>query len=195
MSTRLQPVHGFVGADADAAHLAQRSGKRAALAAGLAAQLQRDAAALAVVGFGKIDEFEIESEGAGEQDGALDGQRVHKFERLCGVAGGFSLVAARLGIAAANGALAQRFNVRKEVLAGLLAQHFAQQHAQRAHIAAQRRFFQSRRSGLPTRPGAATSFRGSRVRPSCFDYARRESRFMCHLEESAVCPSTLQLHG
>ncbi len=152
----LEPVHGLFGGDADAAHLAQSAGERAALAAGLAAQLESQAAALAVVGFGQIDELEVEGESAREQDGAIDGQRVDQFERGGGVAGRFFLVAAGFGIAAADGALAQRFDVREQVFAGLLAQHFAQQHAERAHIAAQGSFFQvaglSFKFGQPLRP-------------------------------------------
>ena len=50
--------------------------------------------------------------------------------------------AACLGVTAANGALAQRFNVGKQFFAGLLAQHFAQQHAERTHIASQGGFLQ-----------------------------------------------------
>ena len=70
------------------------------------------------------------------------GSECTKLERLCGVAGSFFLLAARLGVAAANGALAQRLNVCKQVLAGLLAQHLAQQRAQRTDIAPQRCFLQ-----------------------------------------------------
>ena len=55
---------------------------------------------------------------------------------------GLILVAAGFGVSPANGPLPQRFYVRVKVFAGLLAQNIAQQHAQRAHIAAQRSFFQ-----------------------------------------------------
>ena len=58
------------------------------------------------------------------------------------MAGGFFVVAARLGVAAADGALAQGFDVREELVAGLLAQHLAEQRAERAHVAAQRRFLE-----------------------------------------------------
>ena len=130
-------------------------------------KLQGDAAALAVVGFGQVDELEVEGEGAGEQDGALDGQRVDQLERGGGVAGGFFVVAAGFGVAAADGALAQRFDVREEVVAGLLAQHFAQQHAQRAHVAAQGRFFQIAGLGFelgqPLRPAFGIPQKGHRV--------------------------------
>ena len=49
----------------------KRPSQRAALAAGLAAQPQRNAAALAMVGFSQVDQLEVEGKGAGEQDGAL----------------------------------------------------------------------------------------------------------------------------
>ncbi len=44
-------------------------------------------------------------------------------------------------LAPPNGIAAQLFHLREKRLAGLLAQHRAQQHAQRAHIAPQGRFF------------------------------------------------------
>ncbi len=162
-----QPVQSLFRADAHAAHLAERAFERAALAAGLPAQAQRDAAALAMVGFGQIDELEVESKGAREQDGALDGQRVHQFQRGGGVARGLFGVAARLGIAAADGALAQRFDLRKKLVAGLLAQHLAQQRAQRAHVAAQRRLFQVAglrfQLGQPLRPALGIPQKSHRI--------------------------------
>ena len=121
-----------------------------------AAQLQRQAAALAVIGLGEIDELEVERKRAGEQDGSLLGQRVHQFERGGAVACRLLLIAPRLRIAAADGALAQGFHVREEIFAGLLAQHLAEKHAQRAHVAAQRSFFQLAglgfKLGQPLRP-------------------------------------------
>ena len=109
---------------------------------GLAAELEGDAAALAVIGFGKVDELEVEREGAREQDGAFDGKRVDEFERCGGVTSGLFVFAAGFSIATANGSLAQGFDVREEVFAGLLAQHFAEERAEGAHVAAQGRFFQ-----------------------------------------------------
>ncbi len=162
-----QPVQSLFRADAHAAHLAERAFERAALAAGLAAQAQSDAAALAVVGFGQIDELEVEGEGAGEQDGALDGQRVHQFKRGGGVARGFFGAAASFGVAAADGALAQRFDLRKHLVAGLLAQHLAEQRAQRAHVAAQRRLFQVAglrfQFGQPLRPALGIPQKSHRI--------------------------------
>ena len=125
----LQPVESLVRADANAAHLRQSPSQGPALTASFAAEAQRDAAALAMVGLSQVDELEVEREGSCKQDGSLDGKRVHQLERGCGVARGFLFAAASLGVTAANGALAQRFNVGKQIFAGLLAQHFAQQHA------------------------------------------------------------------
>ncbi len=62
-----QIIERFLCADADAAHFQERACKRAALAAGLAAKLQRDAAALAVIGLREVDELKVEGKGAGEQ--------------------------------------------------------------------------------------------------------------------------------
>ena len=70
------------------------------------------------------------------------GSECTSLERAGGMPRGFFVVAARLGIAAANRALPQRFHLREQLFAGLLAQHLAQQRAQRAHIAPQRRLFQ-----------------------------------------------------
>ncbi len=135
-------VEGLVRGDAHAAHLDESSSERTALAACVTAELKRNATALAVIGLRKIDEFKVEGEGAGEQDGALDGQRVDQFESAGGVESGFLLEAAGLGVAAANGALAQRFNLGKELVASLLAEHVAEERSKRTHVAAERRFFQ-----------------------------------------------------
>ena len=95
-----------------------------------------------MVGFRQIDELEVEGEGARQQDGALDGQRVHQIERGDGLTGGLSGLAAQLRVAAADGALTQRLDLREGLVAGLLAQDCAKQRAQRAHVAAQRRLLQ-----------------------------------------------------
>jgi hypothetical protein len=137
-----EPVEGLFDTDADAAHCGEGSGEGAALAAGFSAETQGDAAALAMVGLSEIDELEVEGEGAGEQDGALDGERVDQLERTGGVARSFFAVAAGLGVTAPDGSLAQRFDMGKEIIAGLFAQDFAEQSAQRAHIAAQGSFFE-----------------------------------------------------
>ena len=167
-----QPVQGLFRADAHAAHLAECAFERAALAAGLPAQAQGDAAALAVVGFRQIDELEVEGKGAGEQDGALDGQRVHQFKRGGGVARGLFGAAARFGIAAADGALAQRFDLRKQLRrrpARAAPRPAACPASARRGAAAP---LSGRRIALPVRPAAGTSSRDSTKEPSYFDYAR-----------------------
>ena len=78
-----------------------------------------------------------------------------------------SSAAAGFGVAAADGALAQRFHVGKQVVAGLLAQHLAQQRAERAHIAAQRSFFQVAglrfQLGQPLRPALGIPQKSHRI--------------------------------
>jgi hypothetical protein len=107
-----------------------------------AIQAQSNAAALAMVGFRQVNELEIEGEGAGEQDGAFDGKRMHQVEGDSGVTGSLFMVAMSFRVAAADGALAQRLHMGEEIVAGLLAQDLAEQGAERTHIAAQRGFFQ-----------------------------------------------------
>jgi len=89
---------------------------------------------------------------------------VDQFQRGGGVTSGFFLAAADFGVTAADGALAQRFNVGKQVVAGLLAQHVAKQHAERAHVAAQRSFLQVAGLGFqfrqPLRPALGIPQKG-----------------------------------
>ena len=185
----IEPVHGFIRTDAHTAHLEQGAGERTALTAGRAAQLQGDAAALAVVGFSQIDEFEVEGKGAGEQDGALDGQRMDQFKRLGAVAGGLFLLAAGLGIATADGALAQRLDMRKEILAGLLAQHLAKQRAKRAHVAPQGRLLQVAGTGFqllqPLRPALWIPQKGHR--DLIMHDGKRVDRFASAAGQSFYC--------
>ena len=89
------------------------------------------------------------------------------------MAGGFFGGAARLGIAAADGALAQSLDLREQFVAGLFAQHCAQQCAQRAHIAAQRSLFQLAglrfQFGQPLGPALGIPQKSHRY----YNYARR----------------------
>jgi hypothetical protein len=55
---------------------------------------------------------------------------VDQLKRGGGVAGSLFGMAASLSVAAEDGALPQGFNVGEKVFAGLLAQHFAEQHAE-----------------------------------------------------------------
>ena len=87
-----------------------------------------EAAALAVVGFGQVDELEVERKGACELVGT---------ERV----GGFGGDRGELGflLAARDGGEAQGFDSLVNTRLGLLAQHLAEQHAERTHVAAQGR--------------------------------------------------------
>jgi hypothetical protein len=138
----LEPIESFFRADANAAHFAESAGERATLTFRLAAETECDATAFAVVGFSEVDELEVESEGAGKQDGALDRERVKQVECDGGMAGGFFRVAMRLGITTADGALTQGFDVSEQVVAGLLAEDLAKEDAEGTDIATQRGFFQ-----------------------------------------------------
>ena len=51
-------------------------------------------------------------------------------------------ISVRFGVAAPDGPLPQRFDLRKKLVAGLLAQHHAEQRAKGAHVAAQRSLLQ-----------------------------------------------------
>ena len=111
-----------------------------------------EAAALAVVGFGEVDEFEVESEGAGELVGGgfaegLDAAQ-GVLERVGGRGGtGFGGVGANrcagssgVDLAVGDGGLAEFFDGLVDRHAGLFAEDFAEQHAERADVAAQRSF-------------------------------------------------------
>jgi hypothetical protein len=80
--------------------------------------------------------------------------------------------------------------VGKQLVAGLLAQHLAQQHAQRAHIAAQGRFFQV--AGLrfqlrqPLRPALGIPQKGHRL------LIMHEGP---HARAPAACPSARSAYG
>ncbi len=102
---------------------------------------------------------------------------------------GFLLVAARFGVASADRALPQRFHVGKQVLAGLLAQHLAQQHAERTHIAPQRSLFQFARLRLQLRQALRPALEDSTIRPSCFDYARPEIRTVSSTTNDGIVPN------
>ena len=99
------------------------------------------AAALAVVGLGEVDELEVEGEGAGELVcgggifGGGAGEGAGLFETG---AGGFE-VAGELGLAAGDAGAAEGFDLFEELVAGLLAENLAEQSAEGANVAAQRR--------------------------------------------------------
>ncbi len=67
---------------------AEGSAQAAALGGGGFGELGGEAAALAVVGLGEVDEFEVEAEGAGELVGGGDVEGVDVLEGLLEVMGG-----------------------------------------------------------------------------------------------------------
>ena len=138
----------------------------------LAAQLQRQAPPLAMVGLGQVDEFEVEREGARQQDGAIDGQRMDQFERGGGVARGLFVRCRaprhRGGGSCPGAALrrARRGRRRPARAAPRPAACPASAHRGAAAL------LSDRRTALQVQPAAATSFRDSTRAPSSFDYAR-----------------------
>jgi hypothetical protein len=110
-----------------------------------------------VVGLGQVGELEEEGEDARKLVGGVAGEGLDAVERVLQMLpdqGGLGIAGVRIvegsvvsrgtgiGFAAADGGAAQVFDGLVEVLARLLAQDFAQQHTERAHGAAQRRFLQ-----------------------------------------------------
>ena len=152
---------------------AEGSAETAALGDGGFGELGGEAAALAVVGLGEVDEFEVEAEGAGELVGGGD---VEGCGRAGGIAGGDGRRCASVGVvgfAAGDGGAAEGFDGGVEGLAGLLAEDVAEQGAEGADVAAEGSFFELAGGGLQFGQALSASLRGSRERAS-FDYALRE---------------------
>ncbi len=105
-----------------------------------------------MVGLGEIDEFEVEAEGACELVGGGQIEGVDAGESLLEVGGGGFLIGSsdlwRFGFAAGDGGAAKSFDGFVERLAGLFAEDLAEQHAERADVAAQRSFFELAGGGL-----------------------------------------------
>ena len=95
-----------------------------------------------MVGLRQVDQLKVKRKGPRQQNRALHGQRVHQFQRRRGQPRPLLRLAARLGVPPPDRPLPQRLHVGKQLFAGLLAQHLAQQRAQRAHVAPQRSLFQ-----------------------------------------------------
>jgi hypothetical protein len=137
------------------------------LTAGFAAELQSDAATFTVVGLCQVDQLKVKRKGAREQNGAFNGERVDQLERLGSMLGSLFRVAAGFRIAAANGALPQRFHMLIKIVAGLLAQNFAKQGAEGPHIAAQGSFLEVAgacfKLGEPLRPAFGIPQKGHRL--------------------------------
>ena len=117
------------------------SAQAAALGRRVGAEVGGEASALAVVGLGEVDEFEVEGEGAGEAVGAVGvgGELVDAEEGLLQVGAGRGQVsgAGGLGLAARDGGAAEALDGLEEGVACLLAQHGAEQDAERTDVAAQ----------------------------------------------------------
>ena len=146
----------FVCGDAGLAKTAESSAKVAALdgagrGCGLI-ELQREAAAFAVVGLGEVDELEVEAEGAGELVGGGEVEGVDTGERLLQMRGGVGLVrraALRcFSLAAGDGGAAKCLDGFVERVAGLFAENLAEEHTERSDIAAQGGFFELTGRGL-----------------------------------------------
>ena len=137
-----EPIERLVRANAHAPHLAERAGQRTALPARASAQLERDAPPLAMVGLCQVDELKVKGKSARQQDRPFRSKLVHHLQRACGIPRRLFVSSARLGIAPADCILPKRFHFAKQRFASLLAQHLAQQHAERANIAPEGRLFQ-----------------------------------------------------
>jgi len=85
---------------------------------------------LAMVGLRQVDQLKVKREGPRQQNRALHGQRMHQFQRRRRQPRGLVRVAPGLRVAPPDGPLPQRLYVGKQLFAGLLAQHLAQQRAQ-----------------------------------------------------------------
>ena len=70
-----EPIQGFFAGDACRPHRTQRSQQGTALR--LSGKLQRESAALAVVGLGEVDELEVESKGSRQAVGLREVQRAN----------------------------------------------------------------------------------------------------------------------
>ena len=120
-----------------------------------------------MVGLSQIDELKVECKCAGEQDPVFRRQLVDHRQCTGGVAVCFFAVTVCFGVPAPDRSLAKRLHFGKEFVSGLLAQNLAQQHAERAHIAPQGRFFQV--TGLrfqfcqPLRPALGIPQKGHRL--------------------------------
>ena len=138
------------------AHAAEGAAQVAALDAlggALSVELVGETAALAVVGLGEVDELEVEAEGAGELvgGGKVEGcgrgrapagdARWRRLRRRLRCCGGF-------GLATGDGGAAKGFDGVVEWVAGLLAKNLAEQHAERADVAAQGSFLELAGGGL-----------------------------------------------
>jgi hypothetical protein len=97
---------------------------------GVLIQLKGETATFAMVGFSKVNEFEVEAEGASELVGGGQVEGVNACESLLKVVDGSGLICGSglwgFGLATGDGDAAKSFDGFVEGLAGLLAQYFAE---------------------------------------------------------------------
>jgi hypothetical protein len=154
------------------AEAAQGAAEAAALRWGGGVEQGGAAAALAVVGLGEIDELEVEGEGAGEEVGGvgvggdvvreglgfgemllrchprLRSETCHPTEQRTPVGDPAWGTRSCFGFAAGDGGAAEVFYGVEEGGAGLLAEDLAEQRAERADVAAERRFLEFAGAGF-----------------------------------------------
>jgi len=103
-----------------------------------------ETATLAVVGFGQVDELEVEAKCTRELVGSRKIKGADAGERLLEVSGSGGCVRGSalgsFGLAACDGSAAKSFDGVVERGAGLLAENLAEKHAERADVAAKRSF-------------------------------------------------------
>ena len=144
----------LVRGDASFAKAAESSAEVTALdgagGCGCLVQLEREAAALAVVGLGEVDELEVKAKGAGELIGGGKVEGMDAGERMLEVGGG--LVGRSglpcFGLAARDGGAAESLDGFVEWVAGLLAENVAEEHAERTDVAAKGSLFELASGGL-----------------------------------------------
>jgi hypothetical protein len=145
-----EEIMGFGGGDAGFAEAAEGSTEIAALGWGVLIELGRETAPLAVVGFGEIDELEVETEGSGELvgGGEIVGVGVDAGQGLLESGTGGDSVGFGVSFATGDGGAAKVFDGGIEGVAGLLAEDFAEEHAEGADITAEGSFFELAGRGL-----------------------------------------------
>ena len=107
-----------------------------------------EAAALAVVGFGQVDELKVEAEGASEAVGAGEIERTDASDGLLEMRQGGVAVRSCVCLATGDGGAAKSFYGVVEGFTSLLAEDEAEEVAERADIAAEGGFFEVGGIGL-----------------------------------------------
>ncbi len=142
---------GLISRDTSETKLPQCSTQRPALRFGVGVKLAGKAAALTVVGFGQVNEFEVEGKGTGKLVRGGFGESPDAAQSMlqrvcCGryawLRAGSACRSGRINFTPLNRGLAQLLDGLEDWRAGLLAENFAEQHAERTDVAAQRSFLE-----------------------------------------------------